>query len=134
MHDCRTTGWSRLKLTVKRCGCCPAGELSERVNADIAPHGLIAKYMHPTNREGRLERCVLLRERRLDERLPVVLVEMTLRAGTELEEAEGTLAKLEEELIQQLMCTPGVQVGARAARQTAVLPCPTGAGMRAGGG
>jgi hypothetical protein len=85
------------------------GELSERVNARIAALGLVTRYMHGTNREGRLERTLFLHERALDERLHLVLVDMVLRAHSELDVTREELKAATTQL-QHMLLDAGTQV------------------------
>jgi hypothetical protein len=45
----------------------------------MASYGIPTQYMHGTNREACLERAVLVRARDLDERLHLLLLDLTLR-------------------------------------------------------
>lgn len=68
-----------------------AGDVCEVVNAKLAPHGKITRYMRGANREARLEAVLLKHERELTAKLPAVLTNMLMRARKEIITVKGQL-------------------------------------------
>jgi type II secretory pathway component PulJ len=79
------------------------------VNAKLAPHGKITRYMNGTNREARLEATLLRLERDLDANLPAVLVKMLKRSRTELITINSQLQEARSALRELVLQEPGMQ-------------------------
>jgi hypothetical protein len=83
-----------------------AGEVCERANAVLGPHGKITRYMHGTHREARLERVMLLMERSTDAKLPALLVALLMRARKGEQDATAKRERAKSELLQLLANGP----------------------------
>lgn len=83
--------------------------MCERVNAWLAPYGITTQYMHGTNREATLERAVLVKALALDDRLHLLLLELTLRTAKQQETTAAELQKLTSQL-QEMLTAPAQQV------------------------
>jgi hypothetical protein len=76
----------------------------------MASYGIPTQYMHGTNREACLERAVQVRARDLDERLHLLLLDLTLRTAYQEEAIAKELNKLTSKL-QELLAAAAEQVG-----------------------
>lgn len=79
--------------------------MCERVNAVIGSYGAVTQYMHPTNREGRIERITLLYTVKLDANMPFVLLTMYMRARNDMHvsrrDLQDKLLQLQQEIARQ---------------------------------
>jgi hypothetical protein len=76
----------------------------------MVSYGIPTQYMHGTNREACLERAVQVRARDLDERLHLLLLDLTLRTAYQEEAIAEELNKLTSKL-QELLAAAAEQVG-----------------------
>ena len=76
----------------------------------MASYGIPTQYMHGTNREACLERAVLVRGRDLDERLHLLLLDLTLRTDYQQKGITEDLDKLTSQL-REMLAAAAEQVG-----------------------
>jgi hypothetical protein len=79
------------------------GDVCEPANAFLAPFGATTQYMTGTNREAALERAAFLHARELEAKLPVLLVNMYLRAAKEAQAVKTEVDKAQQLLMQLLV-------------------------------
>lgn len=107
--------------------CAGAGDVCERTNAALGPHGAVSQYMHPTNREARLERMAFHYQQQVDDNLAGILVTMGRRADQVLADAaaerEECLSKLCALLLEEGVPAAEVRHLPVAAAVTMNAPC-----------
>jgi hypothetical protein len=112
-----------------------AGDVCEPANAFLAPFGITTQYMTGTNREAALERAAFLHARELEAKLPVLLVDMYLRAAKEAQAVKAEADQAQQVLLQLLVsvlanCNSNMNYNKLTARSE-VVGCHDSAGRAA---